>query len=65
MTTDPEEDFGVPEEERVPLVAAAALLCVDLGRAAWRRLRGQREPHIGSLSNEEIDGLKPVTRRTR
>ena len=59
MTTDPEEDFGPPEEP--PLAAAIVLALYDFAGAAWRRLRGQREPHIGTLSNVDIDGLEPVT----
>lgn len=65
MTTDPEEDFGAPEEARVPLIAAAMFAAIDFAGAAWRRVRGQREPHIGTLSNDDIDGLPPVTRRER
>lgn len=64
VTWDPEEDFGAPEEEPVPLVAALFLAAFGLAGALWRRRKGQRPPYVGTLSNTEIDGLEPVTRRT-
>lgn len=59
----PEEDFEAIDED-VPLLAALFLVASGLAAAAWRRWKGRPGPYMGGLSNDEIDGLEPVTRRT-